>query len=855
MNNLKPIVSRRLHLRRLFVCFVFILILCGETFSLIAQDRGNTTAQEYGDAVYRELEGIAGFLGYDYNHTAVFAGFDSSGNGKVLQALGSGYVTHEADFYDQFTSYGTYYYGAYTLNNRTMSFTDRKSVVTTAIGLVNAAIPYPDYFLIPPVCIVYYGNSFDGTITDISNIRCDGFVEYCYEKNNFRVWRNQDYVDADWSIVLYPDLNNDRPDNTRNPEDEASPWTQRGAPCTTGPISGLGCSYLSPDTKMTSAAVIHLPTYQVTTNGGPGYLDVTIQATDESGIHLIGVVKPGEASWTYSPTQPQHPTSASYSWTVRITNNGSLYYAALDNGGNAPTVAQTPSVTVFVPPPDTTKPTVSIINPAANARFTNNAAVTVQGTATDNWQVAAVNYQLNAGGWSLATGTTNWQTTVNLVPGTNVFQAFSVDSAGNNSLTNSRTNFLVLTAPIVVQINGAGSISPNYNRQSLEIGKGYSMTATPATGFRFTNWTGSLITSSATLNFTMASNLIFIASFIDTNKPVLSITNLAAGQRWSNAVFTVRGTAGDNWQVSNVWYQLNGLECSNAVTVNAWSNWSAALDLVPGTNSIKAYAVDSTGLVSTTNNLSFDFVVTNQLQIRAIGLGTIQPNYSNAWLEIGRNYSITSSPASGFMFTNWLVASNGTGGALVTGTNLQFMMQSNLTLQANFLDVAKPTLTITAPTSGQKMTNALAIVTGTASDNWQISNVWYQLNGGVWNPGTTANSFTNWTTTTTLVVGTNVLKAFALDLGGNFSLTNGVSFVSSNTFKLQMNFTLTQPLTSTGLNFSLQISPGLNGHIQVSTNLSTWTALTNFAGTNATLNFRDPAATNFTQRFYRAVIP
>jgi len=102
---------------------------------------------------------------------------------------------------------------------------------------------------------------------------------------------------------------------------------------------------------------------------------------------------------------------------------------------------------------------------------------------------------------------------------------------------------------------------------------------------------------------------------------------------------------------------------------------------------------------------------------------------------------------------------------------------------------------------------------------------------------------------------TNTLKAYALDLGGNFSTTNNVSFVSSNAFKLQLAFTAAQPLATNGLNFALQISPGLNGHVQVSTDLVDWVTLTNFVGTNATLNFTDPAATNLNYRFYRAVIP
>jgi hypothetical protein len=188
------------------------------------------------------------------------------------------------------------------------------------------------------------------------------------------------------------------------------------------------------------------------------------------------------------------------------------------------------------------------------------------------------------------------------------------------------------------------------------------------------------------------------------------------------------------------------------------------------------------------------------------------------------------------------------------------MMASNLTLQVNFLDVTKPTLTITTPTAGQHMTNALATIVGTAGDNWKVSAVWYQmtnkiLNNGAWSLATTTNNYTNWTTTLTLAVGTNMVEAYAVDPDGNYSTTSSVSVLSSNTFKLQLNFAMNQPLTSTGLNFTLQISSSLNGHIQISTNLTNWATLTNFVGTNTTLNFLDPAATNSTNRFYRAVVP
>jgi uncharacterized repeat protein (TIGR03803 family) len=543
------------------------------------------------------------------------------------------------------------------------------------------------------------------------------------------------------------------------------------------------------------------------------------------------------------------------------TNNNGNYTVVVNNSFDS--VTSSPPAILIV---DGQKPTNQIVLPTSGL-LVSNAVYTVTGKAGDNVAVADVFYQLDVGGWNPATSTnnwTNWSSQVNLTPGTNIVQAYAADTAGNLSTTNTVSFDYVVSALLTVQLTGKGTITPNYSNAVLQVGVAYSMTAVvvAGSGFAFTNWTGgtslplTVLTNGTTVKFVMESNLTLQANFVDTNKPVLAITSPTSGQRWSNAVFTATGTATDNVAVADVFCSLNSAGWSNALTANNWSNWTASVTLLPGTNTIAAYAVDTSGNLSTTNTVSFQFVLTNQLGVRAIGLGTISPSYSNAWLEIGRNYSITSSPASGFVFTNWTVSTNWIGGAVATGTNLQFMMESNLTLQASFVETNKPTLTITAPIAGQHMTNALATVTGTASDKWGVTGVWYQLNNNeAWNASATTNGWTNWTTTVELISGTNTVKAYALNLGGNFSTTNNVSMVSSNTFMLQLTFTNALPLTTTGLIFSLQLSSGLNGHIQVSTNLLTWTTLTNFVGTNSTISFRDPAATNFSRRFYQAVIP
>ena len=49
--------------------------------------------------------------------------------------------------------------------------------------------------------------------------------------------------------------------------------------------------------------------------------------------------------------------------------------------------------------------------------------------------------------------------------------------------------------------------------------------------------------------------------------------------------------------------------------------------------------------------------------------------------------------------------------------------------------------------------------------------------------------------------------------------------------------------------------PGENGRVEASTDLVTWTTLTNFASATGTNQFTDLAAPNFERRFYRAVTP
>jgi uncharacterized repeat protein (TIGR03803 family) len=614
--------------------------------------------------------------------------------------------------------------------------------------------------------------------------------------------------------------------------------------------------------------------FETTTNG---ILTNLVQFNGTNGLFLYGGVFVDTNNNIYGTTYQGGATG--YGTVFQLTangqlttlysftdgNDGSIPYSGVtrDAGGNLyGTTFQAGSHgsgTVFRLR-DTAIPTLTITSPTANQRWSNDV-FTATGTAKDNVNVEGVFCELNGSGWSnavTANNWSNWTAQVTLTPGTNLLKAYAVDGAGNISTTSTVSFVYVVSAPLTVLTNGLGTVSPNYNGALLQIGVNYSMTAAAASGFGFVNWTdenGNPLTNSTTLKFLMESNLTFTANFVDVTKPTLTVTSPTAGQRWSNEVFTVTGTAKDNVSVSNVFYSLNSSGWSNAATANHWSNWTAQVTLTPGTNLLQAYSVDGAGNTSTSNSVAFDFVVTNQLQVIASGLGTISPDYSNAWLEVGRNYNMTATPASGFVVTNWVIATNQLSGRVTNNATVQFMMESNLILQVNFAEVTKPTLTIASPVAGQHMTNALATFAGTAKDNWGCSGVWYQLNNGRWSLAATGNGYTNWSATNTLVIGTNLFKAYAIDFGGNFSTTNSLSVLSSNTFELQLAFSAAQPLSGNGLTFNLEISPGLSGHIQASTNLLDWITLTNFVGTGTNLLFNDQTATNYDSRFYRAVIP
>jgi hypothetical protein len=241
-----------------------------------------------------------------------------------------------------------------------------------------------------------------------------------------------------------------------------------------------------------------------------------------------------------------------------------------------------------------------------------------------------------------------------------------VDSAGNNSLTNSRSFIFVVTAPIVVQTNGTGTVSPNYNGQLLELGKSYSMTATAGTGFRFTDWSGSVPTNGPTVKFIMASNLVLTANFVDSQKPTVSITNPATAKTYTNSqTVTLAATSSDNVGVAGVDFYDGSTFKGNDTSAAYTYNWSfTAAD--NGAHVWTARAFDAAGNVSTSSAVTLTVSIDLTLPTVVISNPTNGANVTTSPTTVSGTASDPGSPASGLSRVE--VRVNGSSWSNATGT-------------------------------------------------------------------------------------------------------------------------------------------------------------------------------------------
>jgi hypothetical protein len=301
---------------------------------------------------------------------------------------------------------------------------------------------------------------------------------------------------------------------------------------------------------------------------------------------LSSLSRPVGSTVTFSLDVGLYPEGYSYEWLYRtsssaapvlltnlengnifITNNvltidpalasdAGFYSVIVSNGFNSVDYgAKTSSIVRLTIVADHSPPTIKLISPPAKTNLRTNDTLVINGSATDNAQVAYVKYwftNYNAGltpafttniyGYaSLSTNTlTNlnkaddltWTITNMPLPGTNSLSVESFDYSSNHSSIITRRFFYEVPSTLTLQTNaggsGAGTLTGHAffkgdnapsNQASLNIGEGYAIVAAPNSTSLLGEWTNILgtnvtVTNGNTLKFIMESNTTIQAYFV-----------------------------------------------------------------------------------------------------------------------------------------------------------------------------------------------------------------------------------------------------------------------------------------------------------------------------------------------------
>lgn len=98
-------------------------------------------------------------------------------------------------------------------------------------------------------------------------------------------------------------------------------------------------------------------------------------------------------------------------------------------------------------------------------------------------------------------------------------------------------------SPITLLVNGSGTVTPNLLGKALEIGRSYTVTATPAKGFLFSHWAGGFVSTNVpVLTFVMVTNMVLEANFVPS--PFIPVRGAYAGLFYE-AIAPAHRNAGD----------------------------------------------------------------------------------------------------------------------------------------------------------------------------------------------------------------------------------------------------------------------------------------------------------------------
>jgi len=379
-------------------------------------------------------------------------------------------------------------------------------------------------------------------------------------------------------------------------------------------------------------------------------------------------------------------TSASGEYAVQVTNPGGS--------------TNSQPATLTVSPLESGGLLVSILSPTNNAIFPASATVLLSASATEsNGTIRQVQFFLNSAPVGIASNSPYAITVSNLAVGSYLLTATATDTQSNSALSGP-VHFTVPGPPTVTLLRSPTNLN-------LVLGTMITNTAGVATsGSAVTNvefFAGTTLLGSASvspfvfvwtpaqagpytltaiafdnLGQTATSGPVSVLIFTpDSVPPTVRITSAPPNfALLPSPLVQLAGTASDNVAVEEVEYQVNG---GPFLLASGTESWTASVAVPAGAITINVVSMDLAGNVSQPATRFYTRIVEQALTVRVHGEGTVMPDLNGKLLEIGEPYRLKAMAKPGQIFAGW----QGATGA--NGAVLDFLMQSNLVLEADFV--------------------------------------------------------------------------------------------------------------------------------------------------------------------------
>lgn len=180
---------------------------------------------------------------------------------------------------------------------------------------------------------------------------------------------------------------------------------------------------------------------------------------------------------------------------------------------------------------------------------------------------------------------------------------------------------------------GNGSVTKSPNKPTYSFGEKVTLTATPASGWAFTGWSGDVISPTNPLELTIEGNTALIANFAQEASHTLSVTKVGEGS------FTVNPPVGP---------YPTGTEITITATPAAgwvFTGWTG--DQTSSSNPLVFLIGADTAVVA---NFARD---TYELNMTTVGQGNVVKSPNKTTYTPGETVTLTAQPASGWNFVGW----------------------------------------------------------------------------------------------------------------------------------------------------------------------------------------------------------